>query len=697
MLNPINPNSRRDILVVEKIYSLVSAFPFILMSIFLGFAAWYRRLDLENDYGAFLMLSILVIYFQIMPDVFTELIRKYRKLQWVNYGWSTFIHLLTVMILGATLGQFGLYLIVIYMLSALLLSQKWRIRFKYIQNDKVKELYLIPFIFLYLVAVASLTTFLIHYGWLSAGGMSPVFEMELKVKYFNRDLLAQSAYSTTFRDHFFPSSGMHGSSTFFPYHLGSQIFMSTISSLLNRPTIYCYNFFYLIVFYPAFLHTIYRTCLDFIARPNYWMKISTFLSIYFMFFQFVWGESNIYFNKYGLFVSYIQSQTYAFSLWLLMIYISSLFSHSSGSIRTNLLYVPKPLYFLVPLLIASIVYSKVTVGALVVLIFGINFAISFVNNPKKAPYFLAVLSSTATLLSLSLIKSSRQTPFQWNFFLHRYTKAISDPVLFYAAYYHELWIALSAFIILLFWIFATRKSHLFNEKLFSKLLFFTTVSCLIFILTLPIHHLVIEGGSGAYFTNLPMWVSILVLSLVFIYFFKTITPAKILFATLIFGGAFVFNKEIIRDENFNYWANSAPFPVNDSTKNSLEKSTYSKYLEAFEEARKHFDKDYLIYVSRRETAYWMNFNAMQRCEIAPYIPIVLAERNGLFPVTMAKDRCYEYPNEFDYWLDKNYVDIDLSNEDKELCNETIKLGRPGYISIQYNYEFSRVDILNTRC
>jgi hypothetical protein len=555
-------------------------------------------------------------------------------------------------------------------------------------------------------------SYILAYGW-DAGYLNMFFDEYLwqgKVmfgdrKVLNRDTLSHIAYTTMLANYNATSTGIHGL-TPFNYHLGSHLFMASLSKLMAVKPSLLYNFAFLACIYPAFLQTIYTVIVRLSAARGKLLKFVAASIIVLFIIQLLPIRT---LNLVGHFTeAYFVSESHVFGIWMMFIYIGALFLNKDITLtQKSARYKALGNLLLLPLFLGWICFTKVTLGLACGLIFAVYFCNLFLDDYRTSPYLLALLSVFACFYNAYANKTAKTAEYINNYFISRYGGGLVTN--FYLGYYYYLWIMLA--VALLYVVVLKKINRLYRVSGAQPERFHLIFVLITLLVTVVCHqaiHFSITDGSGGYFTNISMWLSLLSLGVLSITLVRVVKKINLFYlgkisgflAIFCIGFGFYYTRQNLLD-TFEVWRSFSRGMVKnraDIDDKSEATANYQKYMDKLARVDGLYPKDTLIYLDHNESKFWDRFSGpWEKCQVAPLMLVGVSGRPMIFGVNAYEDRCTGL-EEHRLWLGEGYPRIPVKNlSPAVICKQVRAFNMRSYLSLNWNEQQKTVEFTLNNC
>ncbi len=487
------------------------------------------------------------------------------------------------------------------------------------------------------------------------------------------DSLFFMSLATMFQKYGIFSTGLHGIPPL-DYHLLVHLFYVAISNLIHTPIYVTYGWATLTFLAPLLIVTLLAYSSELSHELNSQSKFRP-VSILILVACFIGFLGRSHFDKAGAFNSYLLSESYLFGLILLL---ASFSIYLNGNIR-------KP--FILVILTLATVFSKISIGAvtLVTLLFFEMKDLKTWNRTKILTLLSLGLTGTVAYWFVRGYGGSNKVvelQFDFLYFPRTYGAELREPFylpFLFTHYFYPI-VASTLYGAMLLW---DRKLASLCKKQHQALWISVLVG-------LPSMHFSIVGGTGYYFTNISMFLAIPILLVTASYWAtrvkqkgketRVIAYALAGFAmiSIIHYGFYEIKCAIRSFKNRN--TNGVPICASCNEGRGTV-SELTPYLNQLIKISKEVPKDILVYIPRKETAFWgyeTNGGSTGTHRPSLLIP-TLSGHPGIFALRDHSPMYNYYGYRNPESLERSEVD-EISNE--VLMIEAKRLGFAGYVRVR---------------
>ena len=465
------------------------------------------------------------------------------------------------------------------------------------------------------------------------------------------DTLFHSAIAAIWKNYSVISHGLHGLGEL-NYHFGSHIFMASVSILINVPSLQSYSHFFGFFMVPLLGIVSISIAEEFLPSKtikDFFSKLIAYGFILLGTGIFVKGS---FLYNFGIWPSFYESESYTFSLILLLCLLSTLKMETSYKLFYSLLIISSFSFLFV---------AKISTGASGLALIGSWALLSNRKIFSREFFFRWIVFLVCFLLSIFLFPLIHKRMEGESIVLFDFLNTIPMEA--------SVWIKYPIFVLVHFIFFILACIfYALNGKIFFLRdafpvwwMFGTILSALLglFIVTF----LKIDGGAGYYFSNISMFMVIPFILCIFqLKFNRNEALTKILIVIIILSGLF-YAPRVLFSGLKNYMLQISRYPLGSSL------SIYVKKLENIRDDKKTINS--LVYIPRSEVNFWGHKTT---CVNLHHAISAISERPAIYGWPRGDKDCYWFLCSNRYHSNGLCEKSQLNFSDQELMEEAIKLG-----------------------
>lgn len=465
------------------------------------------------------------------------------------------------------------------------------------------------------------------------------------------DTLYHSAISAIWKNYHVISHGLHGLGEL-NYHFGSHIFMASVSTLINVSSLESYSHFFGFFMVPLLGIVSISIAEEFLPSRksrDFYSKLIGYGILLLGTGVLVKGS---FLYNFGIWPSFYESESYTFSLVLLLCLLSILKMETNSYFLHSLIIIISFLFLFA---------TKISTGASGLAFIGSWALISNKKIFSKEFFFRWIVFFVSFLFSIFLFTLIHKRMEGESIVLFDFLNSIPMTA--------PMWIKYPTFIFFHFiFFFAACFFYVAKVKLlvvrdaFSLWWFLGTVLSVllgIFVVTF----LKIDGGSGYYFSNISMFMVIPFLLCLFQLEYNRLklwAQALILIFTLF--GVYYAPQDVLNGFQ-NYFAQISRYPIGSSL------SIYVKRLEKIRDDES--TKQSLVYIPRSEINFW---GTKATCVNLHHAISAISERPAIYGWPRGDKDCYWFLCSNRYRSNGLCEKSQQNYSDRELLEEARKLG-----------------------